>query len=92
MIPIKKKKDYSDRISRNSHQSDSNSLSISYICRFCARGFSNAQALGGHMNIHRRDIPNLRRMLMEDNNNKDDGVAESDSSEVVSLDLKEKHH
>ncbi|KAL5549848.1 hypothetical protein UlMin_000024 [Ulmus minor] len=27
----------------------------SYTCTFCKRGFSNAQALGGHMNIHRRD-------------------------------------
>lgn len=27
----------------------------SYECTFCKRGFTNAQALGGHMNIHRRD-------------------------------------
>ncbi|XP_026420204.1 transcriptional regulator SUPERMAN-like [Papaver somniferum] len=27
----------------------------SYDCVFCKRGFTNAQALGGHMNIHRRD-------------------------------------
>ncbi|OVA02456.1 zinc finger protein [Macleaya cordata] len=27
----------------------------SYECVFCKRGFTNAQALGGHMNIHRRD-------------------------------------
>ncbi|XP_042499317.1 transcriptional regulator SUPERMAN-like [Macadamia integrifolia] len=27
----------------------------SYGCVFCKRGFSTAQALGGHMNIHRRD-------------------------------------
>lgn len=27
----------------------------SYDCIFCKRGFSNAQALGGHMNIHRKD-------------------------------------
>ena len=27
----------------------------SYECIFCKRGFSTAQALGGHMNIHRRD-------------------------------------
>ncbi|KAG6504922.1 hypothetical protein ZIOFF_037270 [Zingiber officinale] len=26
-----------------------------YGCTFCRRGFSNAQALGGHMNIHRKD-------------------------------------
>lgn len=26
-----------------------------YECIFCKRGFTNAQALGGHMNIHRKD-------------------------------------
>lgn len=32
-----------------------------YICDFCKRGFSNAQALGGHMNIHRKDRAKLRQ-------------------------------
>ncbi|GLT99445.1 hypothetical protein SLE2022_168830 [Rubroshorea leprosula] len=27
----------------------------SYECTFCKRGFTNSQALGGHMNIHRKD-------------------------------------
>lgn len=27
----------------------------SYECSYCKRGFTNAQALGGHMNIHRKD-------------------------------------
>ncbi|RVW53506.1 transcriptional regulator SUPERMAN [Vitis vinifera] len=27
----------------------------SYDCVFCKRGFTTAQALGGHMNIHRKD-------------------------------------
>ncbi|KAJ8899419.1 hypothetical protein K2173_018393 [Erythroxylum novogranatense] len=27
----------------------------SYECVFCKRGFTSAQALGGHMNIHRKD-------------------------------------
>lgn len=26
-----------------------------FECTFCKRGFSSAQALGGHMNIHRKD-------------------------------------
>ncbi|PKU70875.1 transcriptional regulator TAC1-like [Dendrobium catenatum] len=30
-----------------------------YECVFCKRGFSTAQALGGHMNIHRRDRTKL---------------------------------
>ncbi|KAK7292922.1 hypothetical protein RJT34_15781 [Clitoria ternatea] len=38
----------------------------SYSCAFCRRGFSNAQALGGHMNIHRRDRAKLKQSC-EDN-------------------------
>ncbi|KAF9677695.1 hypothetical protein SADUNF_Sadunf08G0134300 [Salix dunnii] len=30
----------------------------SYECSFCKRGFTNAQALGGHMNMHRKDRAN----------------------------------
>ncbi|KAI8573941.1 hypothetical protein RHMOL_Rhmol01G0315300 [Rhododendron molle] len=33
----------------------------SYECTFCKRGFSNAQALGGHMNIHRKDKAKLKQ-------------------------------
>ncbi|GMH26520.1 hypothetical protein Nepgr_028363 [Nepenthes gracilis] len=33
----------------------------SYTCNFCKKGFSNAQALGGHMNIHRRVRAKLRQ-------------------------------
>ncbi|KAH7281834.1 hypothetical protein KP509_36G065600 [Ceratopteris richardii] len=32
----------------------------SYGCIFCGREFNSAQALGGHMNIHRRDRARLR--------------------------------
>ncbi|KAK9055344.1 hypothetical protein SSX86_026427 [Deinandra increscens subsp. villosa] len=32
----------------------------SYECHFCKRGFTNAQALGGHMNIHRKDKTKLK--------------------------------
>ncbi|MQL77490.1 hypothetical protein Taro_009860 [Colocasia esculenta] len=32
-----------------------------YECMFCRRGFSSAQALGGHMNIHRRDRARIRQ-------------------------------
>ncbi|CAI9766259.1 unnamed protein product [Fraxinus pennsylvanica] len=33
----------------------------SYNCRFCRREFRSAQALGGHMNVHRRDRARLRQ-------------------------------
>uniref|UniRef100_A0A0E0CDP6 C2H2-type domain-containing protein n=1 Tax=Oryza meridionalis TaxID=40149 RepID=A0A0E0CDP6_9ORYZ len=32
----------------------------SYPCGFCRREFRSAQALGGHMNVHRRDRARLR--------------------------------
>ena len=33
-----------------------------YSCSFCKRQFSSAQALGGHMNVHRRDRAKLRQL------------------------------
>ncbi|PON45841.1 Zinc finger transcription factor [Parasponia andersonii] len=35
----------------------------SYSCSFCMREFKSAQALGGHMNIHRRDRARLKQCL-----------------------------
>ncbi|GMI69759.1 RABBIT EARS [Hibiscus trionum] len=32
----------------------------SYSCSFCGREFTSAQALGGHMNVHRRDRARAR--------------------------------
>lgn len=32
----------------------------SYSCNFCRREFRSAQALGGHMNVHRRDRARLK--------------------------------
>ena len=40
---------------------DSTSAKRSYDCTFCRRGFTNAQALGGHMNIHRKDKAKAKR-------------------------------
>ncbi|KAH7843933.1 hypothetical protein Vadar_022524 [Vaccinium darrowii] len=34
-----------------------------YDCSFCKRGFSNAQALGGHMNVHRRDKAEAKKVI-----------------------------
>ncbi|GKV05888.1 hypothetical protein SLEP1_g17840 [Rubroshorea leprosula] len=47
-----------DRISGNPPRS--------YPCSFCQKGFSNAQALGGHMNIHRRDRAKLREQTSDE--------------------------
>lgn len=33
----------------------------SYSCSFCNREFRSAQALGGHMNVHRRDRAKLKQ-------------------------------
>ncbi|XP_044504143.1 zinc finger protein 11-like [Mangifera indica] len=33
-----------------------------YNCSFCKREFRSAQALGGHMNVHRRDRARLRQL------------------------------
>ncbi|KAI4301135.1 hypothetical protein L6164_034447 [Bauhinia variegata] len=35
----------------------------SYACSFCKREFRSAQALGGHMNVHRRDRARMRSGL-----------------------------
>ncbi|KAL4330662.1 hypothetical protein HN51_037360 [Arachis hypogaea] len=39
----------------------------SYSCSFCKREFRSAQALGGHMNVHRRDRARLKRSLSPHN-------------------------
>ncbi|GLJ41695.1 hypothetical protein SUGI_0862970 [Cryptomeria japonica] len=43
----------------------------SYTCSFCRKIFRSAQALGGHMNVHRRDRARLRQGIAidVDNNN-----------------------
>jgi C2H2-type zinc finger len=39
----------------------------SYSCTFCQREFRSAQALGGHMNVHRRDRARLRQQQQQPN-------------------------
>ncbi|KAA3481869.1 putative transcriptional regulator RABBIT EARS [Gossypium australe] len=34
----------------------------SYSCSFCNREFKSAQALGGHMNVHRKDRAKLKQL------------------------------
>ncbi|CAA2961580.1 transcriptional regulator SUPERMAN-like [Olea europaea subsp. europaea] len=38
-----------------------------YTCNFCKREFKSAQALGGHMNVHRRERARLRQSPPSDN-------------------------
>ncbi|XP_038721803.1 zinc finger protein 10-like [Tripterygium wilfordii] len=38
----------------------------SYSCSFCRREFRSAQALGGHMNVHRRDRARLKQSPTHD--------------------------
>ncbi|GMI80754.1 RABBIT EARS [Hibiscus trionum] len=38
----------------------------SYSCSFCDREFRSAQALGGHMNVHRRDRARIKQSLDEE--------------------------
>ncbi|OIT03584.1 PREDICTED: transcriptional regulator SUPERMAN-like [Nicotiana attenuata] len=38
-----------------------------YSCSFCKREFRSAQALGGHMNVHRRDRARLKQSLNPQN-------------------------
>lgn len=42
----------------------------SYECTFCKRGFTNAQALGGHMNIHRKDKAKAKQKIKEEASSK----------------------
>ncbi|KAG6744162.1 hypothetical protein POTOM_052872 [Populus tomentosa] len=55
----------SDQKACSSDDLQGSSHGRSYTCAFCKRGFTNAQALGGHMNIHRRDRAKLKQALDE---------------------------
>ncbi|XP_027353360.1 zinc finger protein 10-like [Abrus precatorius] len=50
----------------------------SYSCSFCRREFRSAQALGGHMNVHRRDRARLKQPC-------------SPQNETLSRDLEKTH-
>ncbi|KAK8955215.1 putative transcriptional regulator RABBIT EARS [Platanthera guangdongensis] len=43
----------------------------SYTCSFCFREFRSAQALGGHMNVHRRDRARLKQEASSPSNSED---------------------
>ncbi|KAJ0021737.1 hypothetical protein Pint_32743 [Pistacia integerrima] len=50
-----------EEVTSDEQAADGASPVRSYDCTFCKRGFSNAQALGGHMNIHRKDKAKLKQ-------------------------------
>lgn len=49
---------------------ESSSGKRSYECTYCKRGFTNAQALGGHMNIHRKDRAKAKQQPSSVSNNR----------------------
>jgi len=55
----------SDENDEEEAQDDSGGTKRSYECTFCKRGFTNAQALGGHMNIHRKDRARAKQFTLE---------------------------
>ncbi|XP_077225795.1 transcriptional regulator TAC1-like [Tasmannia lanceolata] len=57
---IEDSKASSEETDRNEPVGVDSGTGRSYECTFCKRGFSTAQALGGHMNIHRRDRARIR--------------------------------
>ncbi|XP_020218114.1 transcriptional regulator TAC1 [Cajanus cajan] len=78
----------------NDHQEeahdDSGGTKRSYECTFCKRGFTNAQALGGHMNIHRKDRAKAKQFTPEASSpiinkfNNDESMALPFVSEILS--------
>ncbi|XP_054801593.1 transcriptional regulator SUPERMAN-like [Prosopis cineraria] len=49
-----------ENLSYEEHSWASSWPARNYSCSFCKREFRSAQALGGHMNVHRRDRARLR--------------------------------
>ncbi|XWS31460.1 hypothetical protein CRYUN_Cryun23aG0078000 [Craigia yunnanensis] len=58
---IEDSKSSSEETDRSEQSNDDMGTGRSYECVFCKRGFTTAQALGGHMNIHRKDRAKSRR-------------------------------
>ncbi|XP_020571220.1 probable transcriptional regulator RABBIT EARS [Phalaenopsis equestris] len=63
----------------------------SYSCTFCWREFRSAQALGGHMNVHRRDRARLKLEASSPSNEEDKNFFVASSFSIlpqeVSVDL-----
>lgn len=61
----------------------------SYSCSFCGREFKSAQALGGHMNVHRRDRARLKQqsLSLSSSSNDQATLLEYDQQEQQVLDV-----
>lgn len=79
----------SEQIRWNSNDLGSPGQVRSYSCTFCKRGFSNAQALGGHMNIHRRDRAKLKQSSEENLLSLD--ISSKNINDPEPIDLEENH-
>uniref|UniRef100_F6HT98 C2H2-type domain-containing protein n=1 Tax=Vitis vinifera TaxID=29760 RepID=F6HT98_VITVI len=55
----------------------------SYTCTFCRREFRSAQALGGHMNVHRRDRARLHQTHPGSNNPTSSSSTNSSSTLII---------
>ncbi|KAK8491051.1 hypothetical protein V6N11_047096 [Hibiscus sabdariffa] len=53
----------------------------SYSCSFCGRVFRSAQALGGHMNVHRRDRARLKQSSSDHSTVEDEQKGQSFGSD-----------
>ncbi|XP_061353996.1 transcriptional regulator TAC1-like [Gastrolobium bilobum] len=93
-------KSSSEETDRSSEQNnDDTGTGRSYECIFCKRGFNTAQALGGHMNIHRKDrvnktkpsFPPSSSNKVDDNNNYADLGFYSDSPSHPAPDARNYH-
>ncbi|KVH94330.1 transcriptional regulator SUPERMAN-like [Cynara cardunculus var. scolymus] len=66
-------------IDQDDHVLGTNHGGRSYECVFCKRGFTTAQALGGHMNIHRKDrAKNSNRSSYSSSNNRSSNYKQDD--------------
>ncbi|OIW18903.1 hypothetical protein TanjilG_25346 [Lupinus angustifolius] len=78
--------------SSSNDQSGVGQVIRSFTCAFCKRGFSNAQALGGHMNIHRRDRAKLRQSCEENFISLDISMKKTNDHDEILHQLKDHDH
>ncbi|RCV18341.1 hypothetical protein SETIT_3G293200v2 [Setaria italica] len=55
----------------------------SYTCSFCGREFRSAQALGGHMNVHRRDRARLKLAGVAEDGGTDNQIVSDHQSYLI---------